>query len=193
MVQIKKPKLKQAILSASFDLFSENGYHSTTIAQIAKRAGVSTANVYNYFSSKVEILYAIYEPWLLERLDKLEAQIARTRSPRAKIYKILHALWCDIPSDDNAFAHNFVQAIATIDRSEGYRPELLKAALQRVQSMLLSALPEDRRRHMGGTRLANVVLMAFDGFVIVRHLNPGRKCDHGTINLFVDLLMPRKA
>ena len=62
MAQVKKPKLRQAILTASFSLFSGNGYHNTTIAQIAKQAKVSTANVYSYFPSKLHILYAIYEP-----------------------------------------------------------------------------------------------------------------------------------
>ena len=33
-------------------------------------------------------------------------------------------------------------------------------------------------------------MMAFDGYVIVRHLNRGRKCDERTIGLFVDLLLP---
>ena len=65
MAQVKKPKLRQAILTASFSLFSGNGYHNTTIAQIAKQAKVSTANVYSYFPSKLHILYALYEPWLL--------------------------------------------------------------------------------------------------------------------------------
>ena len=40
MAQVKKPKLRQAILTASFSLFSGNGYHNTTIAQIAKQAKV---------------------------------------------------------------------------------------------------------------------------------------------------------
>ena len=71
MAQVKKPKLRQAILTASFSLFSGNGYHNTTIAQIAKQAKVSTANVYSYFPSKLHILYALYEPWLLERLEEL--------------------------------------------------------------------------------------------------------------------------
>jgi AcrR family transcriptional regulator len=193
MAQVKKPKLRQAILTASFTLFSEGGYHNTTIAQIAKQAKVSTANVYSYFPSKMHILYAIYEPWLLARLDELEGSLARVKSPRTRVYKILHALWCDIPADDNAFANNFIQAIATTDPSKGYRPELLRATLQRVTAMLLDALPQNRKSRATVTRIANVVMMAFDGYVIGRHLNPRRECDHGTIHLFVDLLTAPKS
>ena len=189
MAQVKKPKLQQAIVSASFSLFSERGYHNTTIAQIAKQAKVSTANVYNYFPSKMHILYAIYEPWLLGRLDQLEQTLAGVKSPRKKVYTILHTLWCEIPADDNAFANNFIQAIATTEPSEGYRPDLLRATLDRVVSMLMAALPNGRGSRQSFTRVANVIMMAFDGYVIGRHLNPRRHCDHGTIDLFTDWLV----
>jgi len=188
MVQVKKPKLQQAILNASFSLFSRYGYHGTTVAQIAKQAKVSTANVYSYFPSKMHILYAIYEPWLLDRLDRLEQDLVRVKSPRRKLYKILHTLWCEIPADDNAFANNFIQAIATTAPSEGYRPELLRAAVSRLTGMLLTALPQSRNSKAQAARVANVVMMAFDGYVIGRHLAPHRRCDHATINFFVDWL-----
>ncbi len=189
MVQVKKPKLQQAILSASFALFSKHGYHNTTVAQIAKQAKVSTANVYSYFPSKLHILYAIYEPWLLGRLDELEQDLTRVRSKRRKLFKILHALWCEIPADDNAFANNFIQAIATTAPSEGYRPELLRAAVNRVTAMLLTALPAGRNSKRQAERVANIVMMAFDGYVIGRHLAPHRRCDHTSIDLFVGWLM----
>jgi AcrR family transcriptional regulator len=193
MTQVKKPKHREAILAASFSYFSESDYQHTTIAQIARRAGLSTANVYNYFPSKVDILYSIYEPWLAVRLDRLEARIARMRSPRTKLCAILRTLWCEIPSEDNGFAHNFIQAIATIDASDGYRPELLRATLRRVQAMLAGAVPVKQHALLEGTRLADVIMMAFDGYVIVRHLNPDQKCDDRAISLFVDLLLPRAA
>lgn len=188
MAQVKKPKLRQAILTASFSLFSGSGYHNTTIAQIAKQAKVSTANVYSYFPSKIHILYALYEPWLFARLDELEAGLRRLKSPRARVYRVLHTLWCDLPAQDNAFANNFIQAIATTDPASGYRPELLRFALERVTAILLDALPEDRKDRTTASRIANVAVMAYDGYVIGRHLNPRRDCDHGTIDLFVDLL-----
>ena len=96
------------------------------------------------------------------------------KSPRTRVYNILHALWCDIPADDNAFANNFIQAIATTDPSKGYRPELLRATLKRVTAMLHDALPDERRSRAAVNRIANVVMMAFDGYVIGRHLNPRR-------------------
>ncbi len=188
MAQVKKPKLRQAILTAAFSLFSENGYHNTTVSQIAKQAKLSTANVYSYFPSKLHILYALYEPWLSAQLDEIELALEDIKSPRSRVRYILRALWCDLPAQDNAFANNFIQAIATADPGTGYRPELLYATRQRVAAMLLGALSADRSSPATATRIANVVMMAFDGYVIGRHLRRRGDCDDRTLDLFVDLI-----
>ncbi len=188
MAQVKKPKLRQAILTASFSLFSNGGYHNTTIAQIAKQAKLSTANVYSYFPSKLHILYALYEPWLSARLDEMELALEHLKSPRSRVRYILRTLWRDLPAQDNAFANNFIQAIATADPGMGYRPELLHATKQRVARMLLDALSTGRNSRANATRIANVVMMAFDGYVIGRHLRRRGDCDDRTLDLFVDLL-----
>lgn len=47
------------ILDAALELFAIKGYDSTTIAGIAAKAGVSKGLMYNYFSSKDELLRAL--------------------------------------------------------------------------------------------------------------------------------------
>ena len=74
MGQFKKTEVYDAILRSAKALFSEYGYYHTSLPKIAAGAGISTANVYVYFKSKVEILYAIYDPWLRARLAKLAAE-----------------------------------------------------------------------------------------------------------------------
>jgi AcrR family transcriptional regulator len=44
------------IIEAAFELIARNGYESTSISQIAEKAGVSKGLVYNYFESKEELL-----------------------------------------------------------------------------------------------------------------------------------------
>lgn len=52
---IRKEK-KNLILETALELFAENGFHATSISQIAKKAKISKGLTYNYFSSKKEIL-----------------------------------------------------------------------------------------------------------------------------------------
>ena len=47
---------KELIMNVALELFAENGFHATSISQIAKKAGISKGLTYNYFESKKEIL-----------------------------------------------------------------------------------------------------------------------------------------
>ena len=50
---------KHRIMEAAFKLIATNGYESTSIAMIAKTAGVSKGLLYNYFESKEELVKAL--------------------------------------------------------------------------------------------------------------------------------------
>lgn len=53
--KIRQDKRK-IILESALELFAENGYHATSVSQIAQRAGISKGLAYNYFESKKDIL-----------------------------------------------------------------------------------------------------------------------------------------
>ena len=58
--QTKGEATKQAIEEAAFELFMEQGYHATSMRQIAERAGkLALGGIYNHFSNKEEIFKAI--------------------------------------------------------------------------------------------------------------------------------------
>lgn len=50
---------KQAILEASLDLFSVQGFEATSISQIASAVGIRKASLYSHFESKQAILDAL--------------------------------------------------------------------------------------------------------------------------------------
>lgn len=162
MAQIKKEEVRGAILSAAFALFRDQGYNDTSLPAIARAAGISTANVYVYFSSKLEILFTLYAPWLQQRLDLLDRTLARTRSRQARLEKLLLTLWRDIPRDDNGFSSNLIQALASSAR-EDYNPLLRELFQSRVSSWVSEFLQLPPR---DAEQMAGILLMAFDGFVI---------------------------
>ncbi len=53
--QQRAKEKKEKIIEAGFKLICENGYHNTNTADIAKKAGVSTGIVYQYFTDKYDI------------------------------------------------------------------------------------------------------------------------------------------
>jgi len=59
------------ILDAAERLFRHYGYGKTNVADIARDLGMSPANIYRFFASKVEIHQAICERMLAASLDHL--------------------------------------------------------------------------------------------------------------------------
>ena len=51
---------RTTILQAAHDLFIEQGYHGTTMRQIAKRADLALGGLYNHFSSKEKVFEAVF-------------------------------------------------------------------------------------------------------------------------------------
>ena len=51
---------KERIADAAATLFLSGGYHSTSVREIAQRAGLSVGSVFNYFTSKEEILFFLF-------------------------------------------------------------------------------------------------------------------------------------
>ena len=59
-VNVKKGEVTRlAIEKAAIQLFLEQGYHATSMRQIAEHAGLALGGIYNHFSSKEEIFEAI--------------------------------------------------------------------------------------------------------------------------------------
>lgn len=52
---------REVILTAALELFARNGFHNTSISQIAGKAGFSKGLIYNYFESKEQLLQTILE------------------------------------------------------------------------------------------------------------------------------------
>ncbi len=53
----KRPRLVKAATA----VFAKKGYASTRVADIAEHAGIGKGTVYEYFSSKEELLFAVFE------------------------------------------------------------------------------------------------------------------------------------
>ncbi len=167
MAQVKKTEVRDAILDAAFSLFSEQDYASTTVAQIAKRAGLSQSNIYVYFGSKLDILWAVISPWLFRQFELLELELTRIPDPRLRLERLLTALWGDIPTADNNLAVNLIQGVALSRQDDNYNRDLLRFLEARLTRMFKECLPEYRWHLLeGDDALAHLVFMAFDGFVL---------------------------
>lgn len=120
------------LADAAGDLFLEQGYEATSIAEIARRAGVSRSSFFNYFTNKAEILWFVFD----RRVEALEAVLADPGTPLAEA---LPAFAVGAPPD--------LLALAIVDaRTMGVEDELLAgraARQQRIAAAIASRLERD--------------------------------------------------
>lgn len=96
---VTDPKLVEErqgqIVQAAVKLFSEEGYYTTTIQQIAKQAKVSTGLIYQYFRDKDDILYLSLKQVLDTYEKEIPLQLEGIEHP---VQRLCVAIWayCNI-------------------------------------------------------------------------------------------------
>jgi len=65
--------VRESILDASWELLTERGFASITMAEIAERSGIGRATLYKYFPDVEAILFAWHERHVAEHLRQLAA------------------------------------------------------------------------------------------------------------------------
>jgi AcrR family transcriptional regulator len=175
--QVKKDKLRDAILAAAFDLFCRKGYTGTTMAEIARSANMTVANLYVYFPSKLVLLYELYQPWLQRQMDELRDTVRKFRSPRARLRRIFLGIWSDIPGADHCFANTMIDALAAAPERTQKPSDLLVWAEETLTELIVEALPPDRRHLAEDRVVANIAWMAFDGFAVNRRIGDMREME----------------
>jgi AcrR family transcriptional regulator len=187
--QVKKATVRDAILKSAFRLFTRRRYHGAKLSDIAKGAGVSPATVYVYFRSKLDIVFAIYTPWLRKRLETLERDAARITDPRKRVRRIVNVLWREIPTEHNGFANTVIQAVSAATPEERYDPALLHWTEAKIGAMLNEALLTAGISRDDVASITHAMVMAFDGFATNVLLNPDAKCSAAIVNAFSSLLL----
>ncbi|MDN3310571.1 TetR/AcrR family transcriptional regulator [Microbacterium oryzae] len=127
---------RETLAEAACELFLEQGFDATSIADIANRAGVSRSSFFNYASSKSGLLWA----GLDERLDELADDLQASGAPlgTADLHRAILAFADDLRPDALALAFTHADAMgiaADLEREAAVRmarvAALLSAALRR--------------------------------------------------------------
>src|SRR5215469_13593435 len=95
----KKAKTRTAIQAAALTLFERQGYHATTVDQIAEMAEVSQSTFFRYFPSKEDVvLHDRYDPLLLAAFRAQPPEL----SPIAALRRTMSSVLGGLPPDELA-------------------------------------------------------------------------------------------
>lgn len=92
----RQRRRRREIVRVAAILFDEQGYHQTSMEDIAEAVGIRKPSLYYYFKSKDELLFWIHEEfvdWLLERHDaRLKLPLTATQLVHEMIADILELM-----------------------------------------------------------------------------------------------------
>ncbi|PXY20391.1 TetR family transcriptional regulator [Prauserella sp. PE36] len=129
----KKQQTRAALSEAATRLFLEKGYQSTTVAEIAAEAGVSTKTLFNYFSGKEDVLFA-HRRQRIDEMERVLAEQVRATGPAEALHRTAECVLAWIGTGDGP----------------GLEPNATQARLimsvPELRSRLLSLLWELERR-----------------------------------------------
>jgi len=84
----KKKEKMNHIVRAAARVFSGKGYNRTVMADIAVEAGIGKGTVYEYFRSKEELFFAVFE-WFVHEVATAEVGISALTMPASQRLKAL--------------------------------------------------------------------------------------------------------
>jgi AcrR family transcriptional regulator len=131
------------LLDAGAALFAKNGYETTTMTQIARRAAASIGSLYQFFPSKellAEALFARYVERVVSMLEEL-AKRAPGLSPLRLADKLVD-LMLDIRSDRGVSAALSGSISGIVER----RKSLRGATRRQIAAILRAANPKLREK-----------------------------------------------
>ncbi len=73
--------VRARVLAAAVELFADQGYERTSVAQVVAMAGVAKGGFYHHFASKEDLLYEVYGDLISRQLDAMNAIVARGDAP----------------------------------------------------------------------------------------------------------------
>ncbi len=77
------------ILEAAVKVFARHGYYQSTVAEIAKEAGVADGTIYLYFKNKDDIMVQFFSYRTRQVFDRFRAEVSKTENSFDKLRNLI--------------------------------------------------------------------------------------------------------
>jgi AcrR family transcriptional regulator len=156
----KKQRTRQTIVDVATRLFVEHGYQQTTLARIAEEADVSTSTFFNYFATKVDIVFCL--------LDAVIESAQKRISGRADGEPAVRAIAAWLTEELPSVEQPYTEAIRRMPAIVGSAPELVaeeRLRLARLEDILAQGFARDLGESAEGVRSRVLAAMALRGML----------------------------
>ncbi len=166
------------LVEAAAGVFAEKGYASTRVADIAARAGVGKGTVYEYFASKEELLFAVFESINQDVAARMDAAVAKGGSSGEQLQRLLR-IGAEVAAEQHE-VQPVVLDFWAASRGKGFEEKYREKVVESYtffSSMVSEFLRAGQRRgefrdDVDVEALATMVVAAVDGLGIQLYFDP---------------------
>jgi len=156
------------IFEAARKLFSEKGYHTTTLRELSKETGIGLGNMYSYIGNKKDILYLIYQKTSEIRLQEIDKRMRDVSDPRERLKMMIEA---EIETMDRYqdLVMIIYQETHSMDRT--FMKSMLSAEeghVRRYEKILKEGIALGIFKQCNLIALAHLIKIMVDGWVLKR-------------------------
>lgn len=109
---------RERIIKAAITVFRQSGFHEATTKDIAREAGMTQSNLYNYVSSKQDVLFMVCEHLVGLYQSAVDAAVAANKTAHGALVEALRAIITVMSShcDELQLLYNETHALEKADR-----------------------------------------------------------------------------
>jgi AcrR family transcriptional regulator len=155
--QRRRENKKKSILMAAWELFLTRGIKEVRIAEIAKKAQVSQASIYNFFQSKENLVRETLIAYIEEEAKKSETILESEIPFREKIEKLLFM----VDEATRQTSPELIESAASMDPS--IRDLLVEYATKISDPFILRLIEQGRAEGFINSHYSNEAILLFIG------------------------------
>ncbi len=156
------------ILTAAGQLFAEKGYHRTTTQDIAEAAEVSEGTIYNYFSSKEELLFAIMEQISQSQDSGVRYLESLPEDPKAFFLAILDSRQEFLQENRIMLQAILSEILVNPELRNRYYQELIFPEIESMRIHLEERMNRGQIRLSDASLVARILMAIFSGLFLLQ-------------------------
>jgi len=168
----RKQKSKEDIRQAAWELFSQFGVDRVSIADIARKAGVSQATIYNNFGSKDAIAREFVAAAVEHLVARAEEVLTPTMPYPEKMAVFLQSIADMIANGRPTAAENTLFASSVDILNDPEVKKIREAARQKMIDLMLNLVQEARQQGQVAAEISDEALVIYFGAFMDAFINP---------------------
>lgn len=167
-------KRRQQIFEAAMKLFPQKGYHLTTLREISKATGITLGGLYDYISTKEDILYIIQERATQAVIEAISTSRDGTSDPLEKLKRLINSeldmvdkyqdLILIIYQESHAWSENLLHTSLENERRH----------VEQYEKVITEGIKKGVFKGTNARILANMIIMLINTWVLRRWDLAGR-------------------